>query len=320
VGVLVTPQRKMLRQRWLWAGVATAALIALPNILWQIQHDWVSLEFYRSAGSKNIATSPIQATVNQLLSLNPGSLPILAAGIWGLLRDRRLRPLGAKCVVLILMTVFSGQSRQDRIAGLSPLVFAAGAAYWDRSKSRPLRILVLAMPLTIAVVLSPVFLPILPPAQLARYSATLGVVPKLEAHATPLALPQWFADRLYWDEYVHAMEDAFAGLPEAEQSAAVIITRSYGAAGPLELLGRGLPPVHSVHNSYHTWGPPEPFDVALVVQISEGELSQYFESVTQVAEFQCTYCRQWRNPTPVYAVRRPRRPIAEMWEDLRYFK
>ena len=60
--------------------------------------------------------------------------------------------------------------------------------------------------------------------------------------------------------------------------------------------------------------------MALVVQISESELSQHFESVIQVADFQCTYCRQWRNPTPVYAVRRPRRPIAEVWEDLRYFK
>jgi len=320
VGVLLTPQRRVLRERWLWAGVAIAVLIALPNILWQIQHDWASLEFYRGAGSKNLATSPIQATVNQVLSLNPGSLPILGAGVWALLRDRRLRPLGAMFVVLFLMTVFSGLSRQDRIAGLSPLVFAAGAAYWDQSKSRPTRVLVLGMPLVIALALSPVFLPILPPAQLARYSATLGVVPELEAHGTPLALPQWFADRIYWDEYVHAIEDAFAGLPETEKSAAVIFTRSYGAAGPLELLGRGLPPVYSVHNSYHGWGPPGPFDVALVVQISESELSQHFESVIQVAEFQCTYCRQWRNPTPVYAVRRPRRPIAEVWEDLRYFK
>ena len=136
VGVLLTPQRRVLRERWLWAGVAIAVLIALPNILWQIQHDWASLEFYRGAGSMNLATSPIQATVNQVLSLNPGSLPILGAGVWALLRDRRLRPLGAMFVVLFLMTVFSGLSRQDRIAGLSGEEAADGLPSPDKC-SRP---------------------------------------------------------------------------------------------------------------------------------------------------------------------------------------
>ena len=45
----------------------------------------------------------------------------------------------------------------------------------------------LAIPVSVALVLSPVFLPILPPASLARYAATLGVVPEIEAHDTLMA-------------------------------------------------------------------------------------------------------------------------------------
>ena len=37
---------------------------------------------------------------------------------------------------------------------------------------------------------------------------------------------------------------------------AAVFTQNYGEAGALELLGRGLPPVVSGHNSYFTWGAP----------------------------------------------------------------
>ena len=45
VAVLLTPARKYLRSKWLWLGAALALLIYLPNLLWQIQHQFVSLDF-----------------------------------------------------------------------------------------------------------------------------------------------------------------------------------------------------------------------------------------------------------------------------------
>lgn len=320
VGLLLTSKRRVLHERSLWIGVGVATAIALPNLLWQIQHDWISLEFYRNTSSKNAPTTPSRALLNQVLSFNPGSLPIWGAGVWLLLRQHRLRPLGILFTALFLAFVFSGLSRQDRIAGLVPLIMAAGATYWDRFEYKPLQLLLFASPIVFAVVLSPVFFPILPPPQLAAYSAKLGIVPEIEAHRTPLALPQWFADRLDWESYVEAVEAAYTHLSEEEKANAVILTRNYSGAGPLEFLGRGLPPVYALQNSYHSWGPPEPFDVAIAVQFSQHDLSRYFGSVSQVGEFQCTYCRQWRSPTPVYVVARPKRPIAEMWSELGFYK
>jgi 4-amino-4-deoxy-L-arabinose transferase-like glycosyltransferase len=316
VGLLASGRRALLLDRRLWLGVALAALIASPNLLWQVAHDWASLDFYRSASTKNAATSPLRALVNQLLSFNPGALPIYGTGAFALLRSRRLRPLGITVAGLLLVIVLTGQSRPDRIAGILPLATAAGAAFWDRFDSRPLRLALPALPLAIAIALSPVFLPILPPAALARYAAMLGAVPEIEAHDAPLALPQWFADRLDWPEYVRAVEAAVATLPEEERAHAIVLTRFYGGASPLELLGRDLPPVHSLHNAYHTWGPPGAFEVAVTVQFGEQDLARHFESVTRIGEFQCTWCRQWRRPTPIFAVRRPRRPIDEIWSEV----
>lgn len=320
VGLLASESRKLLLDRRLWLGAAIAAGLALPNLLWQLENSWVSLDFYRNASGKNADTSPLQVLVNQMLSFNPGSLPIWGAGAWALLRDRRLRPLGVMFCTLLFAVAITGQSRPDRIGGMIPLVMAGGGAFWDRHARRSLRVALLAIPVSVALVLSPVFLPILPPASLARYAATLGVVPEIEAHDTPLALPQWFADRLDWPDYVHAVENAVASLPEEERQRAIILTRYYAGASALELLGQGLPPVYSLHNAYHSWGPPERFDVAVALQFSQSELALYFEDVAQIGEFQCTWCRQWRRPTPIFAVRNPRRPIDEIWPEVANYR
>src|SRR5262249_45035314 len=44
-GVALTDARRYLKSKWLWIGVAISILIWLPNLLWQIQHQLVSLDF-----------------------------------------------------------------------------------------------------------------------------------------------------------------------------------------------------------------------------------------------------------------------------------
>jgi len=44
-GVLLTSSRRYLASRWAWGGAALALLVVLPNLLWQAQHGFVSLEF-----------------------------------------------------------------------------------------------------------------------------------------------------------------------------------------------------------------------------------------------------------------------------------
>jgi 4-amino-4-deoxy-L-arabinose transferase-like glycosyltransferase len=46
-GVLFTRLRQHLKSRWLWLGAALALLVFFPNLVWQIQHHFVSLDFLR---------------------------------------------------------------------------------------------------------------------------------------------------------------------------------------------------------------------------------------------------------------------------------
>src|SRR5271157_142033 len=44
-GLLLTPARRFLATRWFWAGAGLALLICLPNLIWQVQHNFISLHF-----------------------------------------------------------------------------------------------------------------------------------------------------------------------------------------------------------------------------------------------------------------------------------
>jgi hypothetical protein len=81
------------------------------------------------------------------------------------------------------------------------------------------------------------------------------------------------------------VERVVAALPADERAHAVILTNDYSEASPLILLGTGLPPVYSGHNSYWSWGPP-PADLTVVVHVGDwrpADPSQFFVGCHDVA-------------------------------------
>ncbi|MCP4656164.1 MAG: glycosyltransferase family 39 protein, partial [bacterium] len=130
VALVLTPARRHLAGRWLWMGLGIAALLALPNLLWQVAHGWPSLEFYRNADLlKNVPTPPFEVLKQQVLFMNPAALPVWLAGVVFFLATkagRRYRHLGWIFVVLLLLMVAAQQSRPDRIVAAYTVVFAGG--------------------------------------------------------------------------------------------------------------------------------------------------------------------------------------------------
>jgi 4-amino-4-deoxy-L-arabinose transferase-like glycosyltransferase len=54
-GILLTGYLRHLKSPWLWGGVGISLLIFLPNLIWQIQHNFVSLEFLFDIHARDIA-------------------------------------------------------------------------------------------------------------------------------------------------------------------------------------------------------------------------------------------------------------------------
>ncbi|MEZ4452508.1 MAG: glycosyltransferase family 39 protein [Nannocystaceae bacterium] len=333
LGLLIAPARRELATRWPWLGLAIAALIAAPNLVWQTSHDWASLEFYRQATqSKNVPTSPLAVLAKQALMMNPATLPVWLAGAVFYLRapeGRRLRHLGWLFVVLLAAMVLGGQSRPDRIAGVYPIALAAGGAMlerWCRGARRWLRWPLALWWVTWAVLLAPLGAPLLGPDALARHVAALGLDTRIErgeGKSTPL--PQWFADRLGWEALIDDVDAAFRRLPADERDDAVIFAPSYGQAGAIELYGpaRGLPPAYSTHNNYFLWGPPPgPVRTAIVIGDRREHLRTLFGHVELAGIHRCPMCTRWRDEMPIWIVRAPRagREVAAIWPRLKSYQ
>jgi len=86
-GMMLTPGRRYLRSPWLWCGAGLALLTMLPNIVWQVRHDFVSLACLRSIPARDVANgSTDYFLLNQSWkTANPVTLPLWLAGLWYLL-------------------------------------------------------------------------------------------------------------------------------------------------------------------------------------------------------------------------------------------
>jgi 4-amino-4-deoxy-L-arabinose transferase-like glycosyltransferase len=83
MGLLMTPQRKLLFSPWILAGGLVALLLFLPNLLWNIQHHWPFVELMRNirASGRDVVLSPGAFLAQQILIMNPVSLPFWLGGL-----------------------------------------------------------------------------------------------------------------------------------------------------------------------------------------------------------------------------------------------
>src|SRR5918997_5516074 len=80
--LLATPARRYLRTPWPWLGGVIASAFLLPYVYWQTLHDWATLEFWGNYGGKLDPDSPIDFLLEQILTMNPATLPVWAAGLY----------------------------------------------------------------------------------------------------------------------------------------------------------------------------------------------------------------------------------------------
>jgi hypothetical protein len=68
------------------------------------------------------------------------------------------------------------------------------------------------------------------------------------------------------------------------------------------------------------WGPgDETGELMIVVHESEDRLRGWFANVERVGEIECEYCMPTLSAKSVYLCGRPRRPLAELWPELKSY-
>jgi hypothetical protein len=331
VAILATPLRKELLRPWIWIGAAIALLIFMPNIIWQWQHEFPTIEDLQNVREtgKNVELAPVAFLVEQVMIMHPATFPVWLAGLWFLLfgRGRAFRVLGITYVVLLTVFLLM-HAKNYYLAPAYPMLLAAGGVAIEGWTGRLVgrtrtttRAAVAALVLILGAVTSPMVLPLLPPTQFVAYQQWLGIEPsKTEvAHVGPL--PQLFGDQFGWPELVEQIAEIYRALPDEERSRTGIFASNYGEAGAINLYGpaHGLPPAICAHQTHSMWGPGGfEGDQLIWLQWSRESLERICGSVEQVGE----HYHEWgmaEENRPIYLCRQLERPLDEMWPDLRHW-
>jgi hypothetical protein len=322
-GLLLTPERRVLRTRWPWIAVGLACLVFAPNVVWQARHDWPTLEFLRNAAArKNYPVPPLEFLKAQVLLVHPLALPLWLAGLWFFLidgRGRGLRLLGWAFVLLFVLFLVI-KAKHYYLSPAYPMLMASGSVLLaDRLSGRRGRALfVAALALLIAggALLAPFALPVLPRDDFVRYSNRLGIrEPPSERHR-PARLPQTFADMFGWEEMTAAVARVYHSLSPEERARCTIYASNYGEAGAIDFFGPqyGLPRVTCGHNSYWLWGPPNPeADVVITVGEDVEDVEKACNRVEEAASFSHEWNMPYESDLPILIGRDFKLGWRDMW-------
>lgn len=304
IGLLATERRRLLAGAWPWIGVGLAALLALPNVLWQIANDLPQLEMARALARRSDGPA---AFVLQQIGLLSIALAIPAAvGLGRLLRAeqlRRWRPIGIAFLVLFVAFLVSG-GKSYYVAPMYPVLLAAGAG-WIEELER-LRGRLMAGTTAVGVLAgSFIALPLLPEGSMSALDATGEL-----------------AETVGWPQMIDQIGRIYATLPADRREDAVVFTVSYGEAAAVDVLGSdaGLPAAASGHNTYWLWGPPADHGPIIAIGPLGDSLAPICPDLRQVD----TITNPWdvaneTNGYPLLLCLEPTGQLADIWDDLRHY-
>ena len=324
VALLLTPQRRILWSRWTLAAVGLIVLIALPYLLWQIHHQWPTLEWLNNVNhsNKNVKLGPVAFLGAQIQMLNPISIFLLLPGlIWSFVAKsaRGFRWLGIMYVLLLAIMIHL-YAKDYYVAPVYPVLFAAGALAWQQmfSSSRKTAWLLPAWCVVMAIlgaITLPMAIPVLPPYTWIRYTKALHLKSGNTESAKTGPLPQFYADRFGWHGMVAEVARIYHSLSPTEQAKVGIFCDNYGEAGAIDLFGPkyGLPPAISGHQNYFYWGPHGYTGQILIIvgERKEGP-EKYCSSVEQAGATDNPLAMPYENG-PIYLCRDGRIPLNLYW-------
>lgn len=267
IGLLLTEQRRVFLNRWIWIGGMVAFLLFLPNILWNWHYDWPFVQLIRAirAEGRDVILGPVEWFLQQLLIVSPIAAPVWLGGLFALLFWKPLRPyraLGWSYLVTYL-AIYQQHGKNYYLAPVYPMLFGAGAVALEAWLERFPRAGWLKRVIAITIFFNglymmPITVPVFSPEHFLGYTKTLPFKLPINEHSHARApLPQWYSDQFGWKEIAAETALAWNRIPPAERADCGIFVQDYGQAGAIDFFGHreGLPGAMSGDRTYWLWGP-----------------------------------------------------------------
>jgi hypothetical protein len=329
IGLLVTKQRKLLfRREVLWAGVLIL-IICSPYLLWQIQHGFISLEYYRNYAAGKVSSFSLPGyLLEQVLYMSPLTFSIWLAGLYYFLfhpKGKIFCSAGITYLVILLLSYFT-KAKPDLIAPYYAILLAAGCLWLGNllagGGKRWLQAAIFLLVVISGLVVLPVARPVLPVETFLKTYGKISTQKDVEGHALP-NLPQILADRFGWHEMTRKVAQVYHSLPATDRAKACIVTRNYGEAGAIEYYGEKyhlpLPPV-SGHLQYYIWGPGRfSGEVVIAVGFPYDDVKASYQDVKKGLILTNPYMMPYERANPIYVGRKPLKRFQEIKPWFKWF-
>ena len=330
VGMLFTANRRYIRSGWFWCGVALALAMALPVVLWQIQHHWVALAWMKSIHARDVAWGRTDNfLLNQLWNAaNPITVPLWCAGLWFLFRTPAGRPfriIGWMYVVPLTL-FFIAKGRDYYLTPAYPMLLAAGAVWgesWvDGRSPRARERITRAAWISLAV--SALFV----------FAVTLPLAPLPSAWwRFANSVQDNFSMEVGWPELAATAARVRDSLPPAERSGTRVLAADEGEAGAVNLYGRNYGLGQAISGMNSNWlqgyGDPPPQTV-IAVGFTQNQVERIFARCEVAARLSKPYGVDNHaidgigkdaigNRDTIYVCRDIREPWPEFWKGFQYY-
>jgi len=332
LGLLLTPQRKILLSRAMPIGVGIAILLVLPLLIWEVRHDWAMIQFLhnsRVARSYRLP-SPLKVVVIQMIYLSPFNLPMLGGGLVWLLAgksSRKFRFLGWTFLFFLgLMILMREDGKEYYITPVYPFLFAAGGmaceAFAVAHRKRWLLPAYCGLVGITGLLLLPLSVPVTSPEGWIAYAKLTHLRSAVGQRDKPLF--GFLTIRFGWQEIADAVTQVYRSLPATDQAKAGIFCSTYPEASAVNFLadGRGLPFATSGHNNYFLWGPHEESGAVMIIVTSaprkeREEMLQHYESVELAGILKHPYTSDWM--TYIYICRDYKGAFIHDWPLVKHY-
>jgi hypothetical protein len=335
VGLLVTPQRRILYSAYAPAAAVLTIALLSPNLAWQTSHGWPIFEVVRGDAAhrpplqagfaleyRALSYNALAFALEQLLYTNPFAAPVWIAGLIAPFRIaglRDLRFITVAYVVVFLAAVTLG-AKGYYIVGMYATLLAFGAVAVERTAPNARRAIVASIA-AIGILAAPLSLPVLPVDVLIGYTRALGLTGR--GKTPPHLIQPLFAEEFGWRRLARDVARIYFSLPPRSRERTAIYADTYGDAGALDFFGPryGLPPAISSQNTYYLWG-TRGYDGSTMIAIGAtriGLLRRFYRRIVLVGTSSEPYKWIVEGPAPIYLCRDPVAPLPIIWPMLRWY-
>jgi hypothetical protein len=317
-GFLLSRARRLLWNWWFPVGVTLALLIFLPNFLWQVHHDFISIHFLQHIHKRDVGEGRANGfLVGQIkICVNLFAAPVCVFGLVNFFRGPRYRVL-AWMYVVPLALFFFGKGRHYYLAAAYPMLMAMGAVAgerWLATLSVAWRRLVEGVFFT----------------GLFAYGMLMCAILIPLANSGPL---QAFAlrnngdlrEEFGWSELVKTVAGIRDSLAPEQRGSVGIITANYGEQGAVELLGPAyrLPrPIGITNSAWFRGYPSPPPSTLIVIGFSREDANAAFTGCRWAGHngnLKGIKNEESQDHPDIFVCGGPRLPWAEFWKQYQSF-